>query len=228
MSEEAIIKKVVQEVMARLDKEMGEKESINMSSLNNKDKVIYCNYSNRHCHISREHLDELFGPGYQLTKMKDLIQPGEFASKEVITIAGPKGNTLPVRILGPVRKNTQVEISRTDSFALKIKNVPVRGSGKIENTPGAVLIGPKGAAILKKGVIVAQRHIHFTPQDAEYFGVKDKEMLKVRVDSPDRSLVFDQVLARVKSSYALEMHIDVDEANAAGVGQMTPVTIVKE
>lgn len=222
MREEELIRRVVQEVMFALD-DAG-KDNVRHDQPG---RPVLCNYSNRHCHVSREDLDALFGQGFELTRMKDLVQPGEFASGEVITIVGPEGHTLPVRILGPVRKDTQVEISRSDAFALKIKNVPVRESGDVKGAPGAVLTGPGGAVVLKEGVIIAWRHIHFTPGDAEHYGVKDREMLRVKVDSPDRALIFDKVIARVKSTYRLEMHVDVDEANAAGIGQMTPVKILK-
>lgn len=226
MSQEEMVKQIVREVLDRLGrgvKEMNEAKTPQLSG-----RVIHCNYSNRHAHVSREDLNILFGENYQLTKFKDLIQPGEFAANEIITMAGPTGAVLPVRILGPVRSVTQVEISRSDSFALKIKNVPVRESGHIDGTPGCVLIGPQGAVTLKQGVIAAMRHIHFTPEDASYFGVKDKDLLRVKLDTPKRPLVFEKVLARVKDTYALEMHIDVDEANAADAGQMTPAFIIKD
>ncbi|MCD4784361.1 MAG: phosphate propanoyltransferase [Candidatus Eremiobacteraeota bacterium] len=227
MAEEEIVKQIVKEVLNKINREnkIGEIEDI---AVNNKERILYCNYSNRHCHISREHLDILYGEGYQLTKLKDLIQPGEFASNELLTIVGPTGAVLPIRILGPVRSKTQVEISRTDSFAIKIKGVPVRQSGNTAGTPGCVLVGPNGAATLKEGVVVAMRHVHFTPDDARYFDIRDKEMLKVRLESPARTTIFEKVVARVKPSYALEMHIDVDEANAAGVGQNTPAEIIKD
>lgn len=229
MQEEKIIGKIVSEVMKRLKEsgvDTGDVKKLNSSG--EEKRVIYCNYSNRHVHLSAEASRALFGPGYQLQVLKKLKQPGEFAAKEVLTIVGPKGDTLPIRVLGPIRKKTQVEISRTDSFFLKIKNVPVRESGNIEGTPGAVLVGPAGAYTMQEGVIVAKRHIHFTPDDAEYFGVKNKQLLKVRVESAQRSLIFDDVVARVKPTYALEMHVDTDEANAANIGQMTPVTILKD
>jgi len=227
MAEEEIVKQIVREVLSKINK--GNKsEKPETNTINKQKRILYCNYSNRHCHISREHLDILYGEGYQLTKLKDLIQPGEFASKEFLTMVGPTGATLPIRILGPVRSKTQVEISKTDSFAIKIKGVPIRQSGKTEGSPGCVLVGPKGAVTLKEGVIVAMRHVHFTPDDAEYFNVKDGEMLKIRLESPQRTTIFEKVIARVKPTYALEMHIDVDEANAAGVGQMTPAQIIKD
>lgn len=227
MAKEEIVKQIVKEVLKKINRENKSVE-IEDTTINKKERILYCNYSNRHCHISREHLDILYGEGYQLTKLKDLIQHGEFASNEVLTMVGPKGVAFPIRILGPVRSKTQVEISRTDSFKIKIKRVPVRQSGNIAGTPGCVLVGPNGAVTLKEGVVVAMRHVHFTPDDADYFDVKDGEMLKVRLESPDRTTIFEKVVARVKSSYALEMHIDVDEANAAGVGQMTPAEIIKD
>jgi len=226
MAEEEIVKQIVREVLVKMRKEgmsMEPKETSGGSK-----RVIYCNYSNRHCHISREDLDVTHGKGYKLTNFKGLIQPGEFASNEFLTMVGPTGATLPIRILGPVRSRTQVEISRSDTFTIKIKGVQVRESGKVEETPGCVLVGPKGAVTLKKGVIVAKRHVHFTPEDAENFGVRDKELLKVRLESPDRTAIYEDVVARVKPTYALEMHIDVDEANAAGVGQGTPAYIIKD
>lgn len=226
MQEEEIIRQVVKEVLERLRQSGPQKED--MVKINSNQRILYCNYSGRHCHVSREALDALYGKGYELTKFKDLIQPGEFASNEFVTIVGRQGESLPCRILGPIRPKTQVEISRADSFVLKIKNVPVRESGNVEGSPGAVLTGPKGAYNLVEGVIIAWRHIHFTPEDAEYFGVADKQTVRVRVESPQRSLVFDNVIARVKSTYALEMHVDVDEANAAGIGQMTPAAIIKD
>lgn len=226
MPEQEIVKMIVKEVLKKIEKENMLSAAQNSPECSG--KTIYCNYSNRHCHVSREDLDVLYGNGYQLTNMKDLIQPGEFASNEMLTVVGPSGGALPIRILGPVRGKTQVEISRSDSFVLKIKGVPVRESGMVEGTPGCVLVGPKGAVTLKEGVIVAKRHIHFTPEDAEYFGVQDKDLLKVRLQSPDRTLIFEEVVARVKSTYALEMHIDVDEANAAGAAQNTPAYIIKD
>lgn len=246
MSEEEIVRKIVREVLGKIHSEEASADDHNINRTDKtakskegrlmemdavsaeSGKTILCNYSGRHCHISREDLDILYGKGYELTKMKDLIQPGEFASNEFITMVGPTGETLKIRILGPVRKRTQVEISRTDSFAIKIRNVPVRESGDVAGSPGCVFVGPKGAVTLSEGVIIAMRHIHFTTEDAEYFGVKDKEILQVRLISPNRrTLIFDDVVARVNPNYALEMHIDSDEANAAGVGQGTPAVIVK-
>ncbi|HBG08748.1 MAG: phosphate propanoyltransferase [Firmicutes bacterium] len=179
--------------------------------------------SNRHIHLSQEHLEVLFGPGYELTVKKDLSQTGQYAAEETLIIEGPKSSMKNVRILGPVRKETQVEISRTDAFGLGLKP-PVRDSGFLEDSPGLKLIGPKGEVELDKGVIIAQRHIHMNEADAEAFGVKDKDIVSVRVGG-ERGLIFDNVLVRVRGDFVLEMHIDTDEANAAMLnnGQMVEV-----
>jgi putative phosphotransacetylase len=179
--------------------------------------------SNRHIHLSQEHLEVLFGPGYELTVKKDLSQTGQYAAEETLIIEGPKSSMKNVRILGPVRKETQVEISRTDAFGLGLKP-PVRDSGFLEDSPGLKLIGPKGEVELDKGVIIAQRHIHMNEADAEAFGVKDKDIVSVRVGG-ERGLMFDNVLVRVRGDFVLEMHIDTDEANAAMLnnGQMVEV-----
>lgn len=179
--------------------------------------------SNRHIHLSQEHLELLFGSGYELTVRNPLSQTGQYAAEETLTIEGPKSSIKNVRILGPVRKETQVEISRTDAFTLGLKP-PVRDSGHLQDSPGLKLIGPKATLELDKGVIIAQRHIHMNEADAEAFGVKDKDIVSVRVGG-ERGLIFDNVLVRVRSDFVLEMHIDTDEANAAmlGNGQMVEV-----
>ncbi|WP_276352420.1 phosphate propanoyltransferase [Cohnella caldifontis] len=171
--------------------------------------------SARHIHLKPEHVEALFGPGYRLAEWKPLSQPGQFAAEETVAVYGPKGSFPKVRILGPARKLTQLEISRTDAFALGI-DAPVRESGNIEGTPGVRIVGPAGEVTVDQGVIVAARHIHFHTSDAEQWGIRDKQMLKVRVGG-ERGIVFEQVLARVSDSFALDMHIDTDEGNAAGV-----------
>jgi putative phosphotransacetylase len=177
--------------------------------------MIPVGVSNRHVHLSKKHLIALFGEGYELTNIKNLSQPGEFAAKETLTIAGPKGEIGKVRILGPVRKETQVEISNTDSFVLGVA-APVRMSGNIEGTPGIDLIGPKARITIDKGVIVAMRHIHMRPEDATKFDVTDNEIVQVKIQGV-RQLIFNQVVIRVSESFALDCHIDRDEANAAGL-----------
>ncbi|WP_052472222.1 phosphate propanoyltransferase [Thermotoga sp. RQ7] len=191
-----------------------------------KEPGIIVGVSNRHVHLSREDLETLFGKGYELTPVKELRQPGQYAAKETVTIVGPKGAIENVRVLGPVRKETQVEISRTDAFRLGVRP-PVRDSGDLEGTPGIVIIGPNGILVKEKGVIIAKRHIHMHPKDAEYYGVKDKDIVKVIVESGDRRLIFDDVLIRVREDFALEFHVDTDEANAAMLNTGDLVYIVE-
>jgi putative phosphotransacetylase len=170
--------------------------------------------SNRHIHLSQDHLEALFGKGYQLTNKKNL-QPGEFAAQETVILVGQKGVYQNVRILGPVRKRTQVEISRTDGYVLGI-NPPLRDSGDLDGSAGATLVGPKGAVTLSEGVIVAKRHIHMPTQVAEKYGLKNNQRIDVFKEG-ERSLIFKEVLIRTKDDAVLEMHIDTDEANAAGI-----------
>jgi putative phosphotransacetylase len=181
--------------------------------------------SNRHIHLKREHMDVLFGEGYELTKLKDLSQPGEFAANETVKVVGTKGEFPNVRILGPLRNLTQLEISKTDSYILGVK-APLRASGNILGTPGIKIVGPKGELEIEEGVIVAERHIHMTPEDAEKFEVNNGQYVSVKTEG-ERSLVFNKVLIRVKDTYALDMHIDTDEANAAGLKTGDKVQIVK-
>lgn len=177
-------------------------------------KTVPVGVSARHIHVSQEHVEILFGKGYELTEFKPLSQPGQYAANETVAVIGSKGQFDKVRILGPVRPETQLEISMTDSFAIGVK-APVRESGSIEGTPGITIKGPAGEVTIDKGVIVAARHIHFHTSDAAKWGIEDKQMLKVRLGG-DRGLVLENVLARVSDSFALDMHIDTDEANAAG------------
>jgi len=181
--------------------------------------------SNRHVHLSQSDLEILFGKGFELTKMKDLSQPGQFAANEQVDLVGPKRTIKGVRILGPARKTSQVEISVTDAFTLGITPV-VKNSGDLEGTPGLKLVGPAGEVVLDKGSIVAARHIHMHTSDAERFGVKDKDMVSVRIEG-SRPMVFDNVLVRVDPDYALEMHVDMDEGNAAFLKNGTMVELIK-
>ena len=171
--------------------------------------------SNRHVHVTQEVLEALYGKGYELTKFKDLGQPGQFAANEKVTIRGPKGEFAGVRILGPVRSKSQVEISKTDSFRLGVKGI-VKESGQVEGTPGIELVGPKGSVKLDEGTIVALRHIHMTPLQAEKMGVSDKDIVSVETFG-EREGILGDVLVRVSDQFALEMHIDVDEANACSL-----------
>ncbi|OPL09392.1 MAG: propanediol utilization protein [delta proteobacterium ML8_F1] len=177
-------------------------------------RVVPVGLSNRHVHLSSEHIEVLFGKGHTLEVMKDLSQPNQYAAEERVELVGPKGSLM-ARILGPARKFTQVEISNSDSFVLGVK-APVRDSGDLEGSPGLILKGPAGEVTIEKGVIVAARHIHMHTDDARKFDLKDKSRVDVKV-SGQRGLIFSNVLVRVNEEYALDFHIDLDEANAAGL-----------
>ena len=174
--------------------------------------------SGRHVHLDRAAMDALFGEGSELTVYKNLSQPGQFAARETVTLVGPRGEIDRVRVLGPLRKASQVEISRTDEFALGV-DAPVRASGKIQGSAPITLRGPAGTLHLQEGLICAWRHIHMTPQDAKAYGVENGDQVEVAITGGDRDLTFGDVLVRVKDSYVLEMHIDTDEANAAELSQ---------
>lgn len=180
------------------------------------EKKILVEVSARHCHLSREHLDILFGEGYELTPKKELSQPGQFAAEERVKVVGPKRELPRVSILGPARKSTQVELSMTDARSIGI-NAPIRESGDIEGSASCTLVGPKGEVELKEGVIVAKRHIHITPEDAKEFGIKDKEIVQVKVDTESRSSILGDVVVRVRDDFESAMHIDTDEGNAVGI-----------
>jgi len=189
------------------------------------EKVIV-EVSARHLHLSQEHLDILFGKDYKLTPKKDLSQPGQYACAERVKVEGPKGSFPGISILGPVRPATQIEISLSDARTLGLA-VPVRESGKVEGTPGCKLTGPCGSIDIPCGVIVAKRHLHITPEDAEKAGIVDKQIISLAVESAERSLVFGDVIARVSPTAATAVHIDTDEANAAGISGEVMGTIIK-
>ncbi len=189
------------------------------------DKILV-ETSARHVHVSPADLAILFGEGYQLTKKKDLSQPGQFACEERVAVIGPKNSFPAVSILGPERKQTQVEISASDARSIGV-TCPVRESGDLAGSAGCKIVGPKGEIEIKEGVIIAKRHIHMTPADAEKYGVEDKQVVSVKIDSPDRSLIFGDTVVRVSDSYALAMHIDTDEANAVLAGFTAYGEIIK-
>lgn len=196
-----LITKVVMEVLGK-------------KKLNN-EFLIPVGVSAHHVHLTKEDVETLFGPGYQLTNKKELMG-GQFAANEQVTIVGSKLRAIEnVRILGPVRRESQVEISATDAIKLGI-NAPVRDSGDIKGSSSIAVVGPKGAIYLKEGCIVARRHIHMSPKDAQDAGVKNNDKVSVRVQN-ERAVIFDEVLVRVDNSFTLEMHIDTDEANAAKI-----------
>ncbi|MDM5225363.1 phosphate propanoyltransferase [Cytobacillus sp. NJ13] len=213
MNEQAI-QSIVEEIVSRIKDSSGKDHSIPMA------------VSARHCHLSQSDLEILFGTGCQLTKKADLSQPGQFAANETITIAGPRGSLEKVRILGPARNMTQVEVSRTDSIKLGLKP-PLRESGNIEGSSPVTLIGPKGSIYKKEGLIIAQAHIHMAPEDAEAFGVENGEYVKVEAEG-ERPISFGNVLIRVSPRYRLEMHIDTDEANAGLITGKTAGRLVRQ
>ena len=193
---------------------------------NGNDAGVPIGISNRHIHLTREHVEVLFGKGYQLTKCKDLSQPGQYACKEQLTIVGPSMRAIEgVRVLGPERKKSQVEISRTDSFTLKVKP-PVRESGDLAGSAPITIIGPKGIVTLDEGCIIANRHIHMSVEEGEKFGVRDGEYVDVQIDGERKSLFYD-VQIRVHKDFRLEMHIDTDDANAAGVANGFKAKLIK-
>lgn len=183
--------------------------------------------SARHIHLTDADVETLFGKGKTLTKMKDLYQDGFYAANETVMLIGPRKRMLPsVRILGPTRKESQVELSYTDAISLGI-DPPVRESGKLDGTPGCVLVGPAGVVELKKGVIRAARHVHMGPEDAAFYGVKDKDMMKLRVESGVCSVVFEDVLVRVGKGIKLEVHLDTDEGNAVDLEHAQKIELIK-
>lgn len=181
--------------------------------------------SNKHVHLSKEHADILFGEDYEFTPIKDLSQPGQYACDEKVDLVGPKRTIKGVRILAPLRKETQVEVSMSDGMTLGIKDIPIRDSGALEGTPGVKLVGPKGEVQLDKGLIIASRHIHMHTSDAEKHGLKDKDLVSVKVGG-QRGLTFDNVLIRVNDSYVLDMHLDIEEGNAAGLSNGDEVEVI--
>ena len=190
------------------------------------DAGIPVGISNRHIHLSTQDLETLFGKGYELTPIKDLSQPGQYACKETLTLIGPSMRPIEnVRVLGPVRKTSQVEISLTDSFVLKVKP-PVRESGDLAGSSPITIIGPKGVVTLSEGCIIANRHIHMSEEEGKAFGVRDGEYCDVELCGERRSLFYD-VQIRVHKDFRLEMHIDTDDANAAGVGNGFRAKLIK-
>lgn len=182
--------------------------------------------SARHIHLTESDFKVLFGDDTSLTIKKYLSQPGQFASEQRVTVVGPKKELAGVSILGPFRNASQVELSATDARSIGLP-IAIRESGMIEGTPGCKVVGPKGEIELPCGVIVAKRHIHATPEDAKELGVKDKEVVSVKVNTPERSLIFGDVVVRVSEKFALAMHIDTDESNAGNVVSGTMGEIVK-
>lgn len=181
--------------------------------------------SNKHLHLQKEHIEILFGKGHEMTPTKPLVQPGQFACEEKVDIVGPKNTLKGIRVLGPARPETQVEVAMTDARTLGIK-APVRESGKLEGTPGCKIVGPCGEVEIDHGVIVALRHVHLSPAQAEEAGVKDKDIVSIKIEG-ERGLVFNNVLVRSGDAHEREVHLDTDEGNAAGCGPDAVCTIIK-
>jgi len=187
------------------------------------EKTVIIEGSGKHCHVTRETLDALFGVGFELEVKKWLTQPGQFATPHKVTVVGPR-RSAEVSIIGPCRKADQIELSLTDATALGF-TAPIRESGDVANSPGCKLVGPNGEVDISEGVIIAKRHVHLTPEDAEKFGLSDKQIIKVKVDG-ERALVFDDVVARVSHEYATFMHVDYDEMNSAAISGPDPIGII--
>ena len=218
------IELMVKRVLSSLKEEGRTKSAVEKKT--DIDGTVPVGVSNRHVHLSREHLEILFGKGYELTVLKELSQPGQYAANETVTLVGASLRPIEnVRVLGPVRSSSQVEISLTDSYVLKVKP-PVRESGNIKGSAPVTVVGPKGAVRLDEGCIVANRHIHMSPEDARAFGVRDGDTVTVDAEGKRRTRWFD-VQVRVHESFRLEMHVDTDDANAAGIGNGFRVKIVK-
>lgn len=199
----------------------------NMSSTEKKEDVyeIPVGVSNRHVHLSQADVNCLFGDAYQMTKIKDLSQPGQYACKETVTICGPKGAIEKVRVLGPVRSKTQVEVLVGDSFKLGVAS-PIRLSGDLHGTPGITLVGPKGSVQITEGLVVAQRHIHMNCEDAKRLGVQDGQVVSIEVNGP-RGGIYNNVAIRANDTSVLEFHVDTEEANAMSINSLSKIKIIK-
>ncbi|WP_407691432.1 phosphate propanoyltransferase [Robertmurraya mangrovi] len=205
---------------------MLELQKHNLIQSNERKSHVPVSISARHIHLSQEHIDILFGQGHQLTKFKDISQPGQFACNEKVTLQGPKGTIENVRVLAPIRPKTQVEVARTDARKLGV-NPPVRESGNVAGSAPITLIGPEGVVELQEGCIIADRHIHMTPEDARSFGVVDKQKVSVLVEG-EKAGVMGKVTIRVRPNYALDMHIDTDDANAFGLNGTEQLKLILE
>ncbi len=232
MDTEKLIKDVVVNVMQRLESEKVPQSKTGSSQNSNQEnqarasseRKVVCGVSVRHVHLCKEHLEILFGKGHQLSELRELYNPG-FAAKEAVTIVGPKLNAIQnVRVLGPLRSKSQVELAKTDCVILGI-DAPVKPSGNFEGSASAVIVGPKGVVHLDEGVIRANRHIHMCPEDAEYFGLNDNDEVDVRVPGP-KGLTFNNVQVRISPDFKTEMHVDTDDANSADIVNGTLVDIV--
>lgn len=216
MDNSALVKLVTEMVAEELKKvNIVQENAVQSINKLTKDKFMPIGISNRHVHLSPEHVEMLFNQDHKLTRLKDLSQPGQYACQETVTLVGPKGVLENVRVLGPTRGSTQVEISISDCFKLGIK-APIRDSGDLKGSAGVSVVGPAGSVTIPEGCIIASRHIHMHTGDASRFGLKDGDRVSVRAQGP-RGVTYADVLVRVSDKYKLEMHVDLDEANAVGL-----------
>jgi putative phosphotransacetylase len=226
MLDRAVIERIVRQIVTK--QAPAAPTSPSPSSVDSVQSRLVVSISARHCHLTQEHVEILFGPGHQLTPMKNLYQDGFYAAEETVMIVGPKRRMLPtVRILGPVRNASQVELAFTDSISLGI-DAPVRHSGDIRGTPGCVIVGPKGVVELSEGVIRAARHVHMNMKDAQAYGVKPKDFMKLRIEAPQCTVTFEDLLVRADETSKLEVHIDTDEGNACFLDSATKVELLKQ
>jgi len=210
---EAIVREIVQKRLGSAGRPQAPKLVVNASA--------------RHIHLSRADLDQLFGPGYELKVDHPLYQPGNFAAAETVTIIGPRSRLISnLRILGPLRDRSQVELAFTDAIMLGVPDIPIRLSGDIDGTPGAFIMGPKGMVEMKEGVIRAAIHVHMNPAEAEWYGVKHKDIMKLRVGG-DAGITFTRVHVRVDPKVRLNVHMDTDEANACGLHLAQEIELIK-
>lgn len=220
------INEIIKQVLEKLAEVQGgdacQKASQTASS---EDSSIPLGISNRHIHLSQQDVEKLFGKGYQLANMKDLVQPGQFACKETVTVCGPKGAMEKIRVLGPVRSQTQVELLSGDNYKLGIKALP-KMSGDLAGTPGVTVVGPQGSVQLQEGAIVAKRHIHMTTEEAKQFGVRDGQIVSIACRGT-RPGILDDVIIRANDNSALECHLDTEEANGLGLSSDSLIQIVK-
>lgn len=211
------IEEIVREIVLR---EVGASKSSSVPNL-------AVSVSARHCHLTDEHVEILFGKGRKLTPMKDLYQDGFYAAEETVMVVGPRKRMLPaVRVLGPTRPASQVELAFTDGISMGI-DLPVRASGKVSGTPGCVLVGPAGVVELKEGVIRAERHVHMNQQHAAYYGVKNGDRMKLKITSGSCTTVLEELLVRADETSKLEVHLDTDEGNAVDLDHATKVELIK-
>ena len=219
---EALVRQAVRRIMSAND------DSTSSGGLATAKPKLVVSISARHIHLTDEHVEKLFGPGKKLTPEKDLYQTGFFAAAETVMIVGPRRRMLPnVRVLGPTRKFSQVELAYTDAISLGI-DAPTRPSGDIKGTPGCVLVGPAGAVELTEGVIRAARHVHINHADCKFYGVKNGDMMKLSIKSAACSVIFEDVLVREDSASKLEVHIDTDEGNACDLDRATHIELLKQ